>query len=93
MAEYDAATQVRSAISTEEGDSSSIAYGKKLLVGRGAADKLSDGRKAWRFGFTTLDGKPSKICMWVWLVKTTAGEEDYRYTVAVCPRVDSQTSA
>ncbi len=85
-AEYDAAAEARGAISDEEIDPTSIAYRKKLLIGEGTADHLpGDGRQAWRIGFTTLDGAPTDICMWVWLAKQTPLRETYGYSIGECP--------
>ena len=84
--EYDAASQARSAISDEALDPKSTAYGKKLLVGDGTADRLpGDGRQAWRIGFTTLDGATSDLCMWVWVSKSTPLRETFTYSVGTCP--------
>ncbi len=84
--EYDAASQARSAISDEALDPKSPAYGKKLLVGDGTAARLpDDGRKAWRIGFTTLDGATSDICMWVWVSKSTPLRQTFTYSVGTCP--------
>ena len=88
VTEYDAAAQARSAISDEEIDPASVAYRKKLLVGVGTADHLpGDGRQAWRIGFTTLDGAPSDICLWVWLAKATPLQQSFGYSIGTCPVV------
>ena len=87
--EYDAASQARAAISDEEINPTSPAYGKKLLVGDGIAERLpGDGRKAWRIGFTTLDGATSDLCMWVWVSKTTPLRQTFTYSVGTCPVAD-----
>jgi hypothetical protein len=85
LSRYDAENDALDAVHQEEGDPSSPAYRKALLLDRSEHGHRPDtGGQAWVVHFRTPAGKRSPLCMLVWSETTAAFQEKYGYGLVRC---------